>query len=433
MAGALLSERGLNLAPAVAAAAPPVGQAAPVPAAEAVPAAAAQPKESAIVAYSAALDALDRSDRAEAVRQVAAAAAADGRNKAVRALFDKLVVPSPRYQPEVEYYAPLGNAAAPAFAERGTLAAWIGMQPSDAGKRWGEFAAADADLGYRVALDLPIGRVFAVSAETVYSYRASSLSGDTRLLADASDTPVLALDGSTLYYLNFGGYQYGARLGLAWRATGTWGFGVSAVAARAAGAPSQAFNQAVPSRFAALGLDGTYWGAAAAAAYRSDDGGLTGGLQLYWQGNPNLYLDAAGPGEPGAVASGRLPIVSEAYLTGRVPDSRLFAGLRGAAEWSPDGRGLFLLRAQPVLEWWPARWLSRRSGGELTLQASEFGLVAGGGAQAGASLELGPFELSANVMASLRPSRSLPGATPTSLAPFWLVGVAWHGVGARAR
>lgn len=410
IAVSLLASRGLGPQ------APP-GPAAPTTAPK--NAAETQRRERAIVAFSAAVDALDRNDVAEATRQVKVAAAADRRNRAVRALFDKLVAPSPRYQPEIEFYTPIASAANEAMAQQGAIGAWVGFTTPGSGVHWGDYRSSDSYAGIRLTRSLPIGNRFSVVVEAGTDSRSSDVVGDDH-------TPVLA--GSSDFIANCNSQISGVRLGLGYRIGEVLAVGLSGLYGKTAGSQTTLTDLSgtytFVSQYRTLGLERAENGVSASLAFRNRASTLFAGLQVSWDSLPSLYVAFPSEGEPGELRVGYQPLVIEGSAAARIPESRLFGSLRLGLEQDLDERGTSLLRAQPIVEWWALNWFTFRFGVEYNLQARSGSAVSGLGLLGGASLVLGKFDISINAMQSGRPVRALPLADP-SAGPDHDAGLLW--------
>jgi hypothetical protein len=109
------------------------------------------------------------------------------------------------------------------------------------------------------------------------------------------------------------------------------------------------------------------------------------------------------------VKEGALPLLIEASLASAFLDRTLFLSLTGISDIYIDGRGGYVLRAIPVVEYLPFRFLSLRAGGEYSHMDQIGELSFGYGGLAGVSFRFWRIELIANFTIRKKPIRLLPG------------------------
>ncbi len=391
-------------------------------------------KERAISAYSAAIDALDKKDYPRASREISSAALADPTNREVSRLFEKIVAPSPRYQSDVEFYAPLLSGANAALADRGSIGIWNGYGFSNLYS--GILSASDIWFSNRLILSLPLGREGGLIAEAFLDSRGAIITSEQQLLFDGTSS----LNALGLYEVNNSLVASCGRLGLGYRLGGTLALGASVLAAGVEPVASSTRNAdgtsstLIASEYEKLNL-GTSLGASLSLSYRHPESTIFASFQVSWVNMPNIYLSMAPDAQVGSLHVGLMPLLVEAHVTGRFPGSRVFGSLRASLEQELDERASSIYRGQPLLEIWVSDWLSLRLGGEYGLR-HHLGVIDGSlGANLGFSLALGKFELNASAQAGNRTVRMLPdaGISLDDLTFSYLLGLSWKDLGRRPK
>jgi len=371
----------------------------------------------AIVAFSAAVDAIDRGDAAEAKKQIGIASDADSGNATVRALFDKLVAPGPRFRSEIEFYAPLETPAEAALQDSGSIGVWAAANVLGVQSQWGPYRYFDFSVGGRAELSIPVGEFLSIRVEALSGGRMADIYAEDGSIPDAY----------------FGLTVNGGGAGLGVRVADGLSVGLAGLVYDSSAPDGYTHdNRLTGSEYAKLGAVGADYGASISLAYRNPSSTLFAGFQASWSSLPCAYLSVPSLGGAASVEMGCMPLVFEANVIGRVPGKRLFGSLRGIVEQDYDSRSGTFMRLLPGCEYWINDSLTVRASLEVNAYRGLAPFSVGGGGLVGASFMVGGYEVSANLTIDACHSRVIPQVDGSN-APMatLLVGMSWKGFAAR--
>ena len=137
------------------------------------------------------------------------------------------------------------------------------------------------------------------------------------------------------------------------------------------------------------------------------EGRLTFDFSMAYTNQAERYVDFSQL----LVKEGAFPLLIEASLASAFLNRTLFLSLTGISNIYVDGRGGYVLRAIPVVEYWPFRFLSFRAGCEYSHMDQIGELSVGYGGLAGVSFKFWRIELNGNFTFRKKPIRLLPGHT----------------------
>ncbi len=436
---------GLGLSPGGnVAVAPPVSGSPTVPATKAVS------LEAVILGFSRAVDHFDKGELTEAVTELKAAREIDPNNAAINYYLAKLTGSSPRFQVDLERFAPVYNPASLGFLEQGAVYGWFSNANTYALGTIPDFGfnvttSHDDILGleyyedfgkFAIGFMKPIGKDFGISAEVEVAGHIGSIS------SPAPDNFILTQESATM--IDTGNVSYGALLGVGYRVMPGLSVGVQARAAYltsgviyADSSMSADTDTSNPFHYYPDAAK-AYYGFVAGLAYQ-DGRSLEAEFELIWSNQVEFYVVPPIGGfslaESGTLLEGSVPVVLSAAVTKGFLDKTLFASLRTVGEVGTDARDILAARIIPGLEWWPAQRLAVRAAYEFDyLQASINAVTtatSGSGAMVGLTFIAGAYEFSLNLEDRFQPLADLPGNGSNELA--YLLGVVWHGLGERSR
>ncbi len=110
------------------------------------------------------------------------------------------------------------------------------------------------------------------------------------------------------------------------------------------------------------------------------------------------------------VFDGTLPLLLEASVLTHFLNRTMYFSLTGISDIYIDGRGGYVLKMIPVLEYRPFSLISIRVGGEYSHLNNEDKFALGYGFLGGLSVKIKKIQLNANFTIRKKPSRLLPGA-----------------------
>ncbi|MCK5675287.1 MAG: hypothetical protein KAH95_18035 [Spirochaetales bacterium] len=110
------------------------------------------------------------------------------------------------------------------------------------------------------------------------------------------------------------------------------------------------------------------------------------------------------------VEDGTLPLTLEADILSDFFNRLLFTSLTAISDIYIDGRGVYVFRLIPVIEYHPFTMLSIRAGGEFSYLYNKDDPAMGYGFLTGLSIKIKRLELNTNFTIRRKPSRSVPGA-----------------------
>ena len=415
--------------------------------AEAPPKAQSASREAVILGFSSAIDHFDKGELTKAVAELKAAKEIDPNNAAINYYLAKLTGSSPRFQVDLERFAPVYNPASLGFVEQGAIYGWfsnantyaLGTVPN-----FGILAMNHDDiLGLEyyedfgklgVGFMMPFGKAAGFSAEV-------EIAGHLGIIT-SPDSYALTQESAAM--IDTGNVSYGGLLGYGYRLAPELSFGAQVRAAY--------IGSGIIYEGTGMGIDTdtsnpfhyfpeaakTYYGIVAGLAYRNSRS-LEAELELIWSNQVEFYvvppLGGFSGSDNGVILMGSVPVVVSAAVTKGFLDKTLFGSLRGVGEIGTDARDILSARVIPGVEWWPTQRMAVRAAYEFDyLQATiNAGTVStsGSGVMAGVTVLLGKLELSINLEDRFQPLRDLPGNGSNEFA--YLIGVVWHGLGERAR
>jgi TolB-like protein len=381
-------------------------------------------KEEAIVAFSRAVDSYDRKDTTEAKRQLRTARSIDPTNRAVALYARKLGGASPRFQVELDKYAPSYNPGSLGLMEAGSVYLWESLNPP-----WEMIAVPEFEYGdyrfhemaatNRLGTLLPLGQRLGMSCEVSWSITSSDMQS-----LSSSDLAV-NFPGST--YLSFYSHAMGVTIGVGWAPTDALGFGLGArIAAVGPWNWITSGDVGGGGAFFLLDAQGFYPALDGGIVYKSPSGIFGADLHAIWSSTADPYIDPT----TSMLIKGSVPLILAGSVTGGFLDRTLFANLRCITDIYIDDRSGWALRAIPSLEWWPLEWLALRAAYEYA-QLSVSGFSANGhGVMAGATGAFGRWDVNLNYVYRFRPYRLLLGQG--NIDKTFLLGVSWNGITRRA-
>ncbi len=405
-------------------------------------------REEVILGFSRALDHFDKGELTEAIAELKTAKEIDPGNVAVNFYLAKLTANSPRFQVDLERFAPVYNPASLGFLETGAVYSWmsnantytlgtipdfginltmnhddiLGLEYYEDFGKWG--------MGFMI----PMGKDFGISAEAEVAGHSGTITSPPGY--------ALAQDISGPSSIDTGNVSYGALVGIGYRMIPGLSLGVQARAAYIKTGEISIDGSSVVARpnspfFYYPEAEKTYYGLIAGVAYREVGGNFEAEFELVWSNQVDFYVVPPVGGfsgsDNGTLLLGSVPVVLSAAATQGFFGRSLFASLRGVGELGTDDRQLFAARVIPGLEWWPFGALALRAAYEFDyMRANINGSTAstsGSGAMAGVTFILGKLEFSVNLENRFQPLRDLPGEGSNEFA--YMIGVVWHGLGER--
>jgi hypothetical protein len=383
------------------------------------PAQKAEPEkqEEAIIAFSKAVDSYDKKDSEEARKQIAVAKAIDPTNAAVGIYFDKLAVGSPRFQIEMDRYAPSYNPALLGFLDKGSAYSWSNFMPPWTNYLlpfFGDYQVDETKFTVRWGVNLPLGEAFGLSAEL-------SWNGGGSTIVDNSGAAVIAGYPQNAIASHVTGY--GASVGAGLRLTDTWSIGLTG-----------RFDYLEPQKSnpdflyvgdLISGTVGSFVGASLGLAGRTTDGNLSGDAQVIWSNQPDPYVDLEPA--PGVLVMDVMPVIIASNLTAAFLGKSFFANLGAIGEIYIGSLSQFVIRGIPGVEWWPAKWIAVRAAGDFTYLAYGGAGILGYGFMAGLSLAVGAFDIDINFVDRMKLYRLTAGWSHQGDQTF-LLGISWNGL-----
>ncbi|PKL08172.1 MAG: hypothetical protein CVV51_10345, partial [Spirochaetae bacterium HGW-Spirochaetae-7] len=360
----------------------PGGNVAAVPAP--APSAPIAAREEVILGFSRAVDHFDKGELTEAVAELRSAKVIDPDNAAVNWYLAKLTGNSPRFQVDLERFAPVYNPASLGFLERGAVYGWFSNANTYSLGTMPNFGinltmSHDDILGLEYYEDFgklgvgfmkPIGRDLGISAEAELAGHTGSIS--------SPDYFELTQKAATM--IDTGNVSYGALVGFGYRLKPGLSVGIQGRAAyintgMVYSGPGLSLETDTSNPFYYYpDAAKVYYGLVAGLAYR-DDRSLEAEFELVWSNQAEFYIVPPVGGfsssEAGEILLGSVPVVISTAVTKGFLDKTLFASLRSVGEIGTDDRDILAARIIPGLEWWPLRWLAVRAAYEFDyLQAS---------------------------------------------------------------
>ncbi|HUW70492.1 MAG TPA: CsgG/HfaB family protein [bacterium] len=413
------------------------------------PATQMESREAVILGFSRAVDHFDKGELTEAVTELKAAKEIDPNNAAINFYLAMLTGSSPRFQVDLERFAPVYNPASLGFLEQGAVYGWFSNANTYALGAVPDFGinltmSHDDIMGLEYYEDfgklgigfmMPLGKDAGFSAEVECAGHMGSITSpdDYALTQEAASTMIDTGNVSYGALLGYGyrlmpGLSVGAQVRAAYIDSGIIYEGTGLSIDTDTSNPFHYFPEAAK----------TYYGFSTGLAYR-DGGSLEAEFELIWSNQVEFYIVPPVGGFsisiPGEILMGSVPVVVSAAVTKGLLDKTLFASLRGVGEVGTDARDILAARVIPGLEWWPTQRLAVRAAYEFDyLQAtinSATASTSGSGVMAGVTLLVGKLELSVNLEDRFQPLSDLPGNGSNEFA--YLIGVVWHGLGERAR
>jgi TolB-like protein len=358
--------------------------------------------ERVFVAFSNAVDSIDRRNEEQAERLLVQASELDPDDEVISRYLHRFDwssdIVSPRFKVEPEMYTAAYNPAVLGFIEHDIVYFYNGKQLStrdevDAGP--GEVQLLDVyqvrekSEHMRVGYMVPLGRRVGLGAEYIHG------DYDQYILYPFFYTyegvPVTEL-GSDMPR------HFGGTLSVGYRFLADMSLGGSVLVWTSESTGGGSFRPA-------LSESGVYFSVVGGYMMRALDRRLTFGASAAYCNQLERYFDYS----QHEAEEGTRPLVLEASVSSAFLDRTLFASLAAAADIYIDGRGATVLRAVPVVEYWPIRFLAIRGGGEFSTMNRDDECVSGYGALGGVTVKIWRIELDANFTARKKPSRVLPG------------------------
>lgn len=384
-------------------------------------------KEEVLLAFSQAVDSYDRNDKTEARKQLETARRIDPKNRAVALYLRKVAEGNPRFQIELDKYAPSYNPARVGLAERGSVYYWASenlpwemMHPTY--YPVGDLEYMEMGATQRLGTLLPLGRRWGLATEVSWSVVESATCSSSGFTDVASN---VALPCLGLY-----SHAFGANAGAGYRIAEGLSLGLGARIAVIGPWRWLWYGEELSSD-ALIILDeaGVCYALDGGLSYQSPGGRLGADLQVVWSNQPDPYLDDVADPAERTLNAGVVPLILAGSVTGSFLDHSLFAAFKLIGDVYTDARSGLALRVIPAVEWWPLEWLAVRLGYEYSfLSVSEI-FADGHGFAAGLSLLLGRWELHFNYVNRYRPYRLLLGEGQRDQT--LLIGTAWNGLPAR--
>jgi TolB-like protein len=401
------------------------------------PEASAEEKVEAVLAFSKAVDALDRKDQAEAEKQIRVAKAIDPSNRAVAIYAAKLQPGSPRFQVELESFAPGYNPALLGSIQKMTFYYWGSLSRLIGGD-------VDPDTGI-ITVDTESGGTLVYKDQGTVNVSGVMLPLGLRLgvMAEISWTGVNGYAGQNPPGAVVTGAGGDVNIDQGYLG-GCVGVGSQVAPGLSIGL---AFRAAYLGRNAESGVDtwtsfcpeevGLSYSLAGGVAYRSPGGSLSTDLEVVWSTQPDFYVLSPDGGinstSLGMFVRGDKPLLISLGATGAFLEDTLFANLKLIGSVGLDSRDLLGARVIPGLEWWPFQWIGLRAAYEYSVITAGEGSVNGGGDSAsgsgfmaGVTLAQWGFDLNANYIYRYRPFGLLPGAGHQD--GTLLLGLTWGGL-----
>lgn len=354
--------------------------------------------EEAMVAFSTAVDALDRKDNRQAKIALIRAAEMNPDSEAIEIYMQKaewsIEIMSPKFRIETEFFTPAYNPASLGFIDHDSFYTWVvqdlpspdeldfGQQLVD-GYYVREISTTPARIGY-VA---PLGQSLGLGVEFVTGGHDRNLRAPVWFAYQG--TPKQEI-GSLF------GFDGGA-VSLGYRFREDMSVGVSLAAWYTSESNGEEWNYMLD-RGISYAFQGAYM-------LRTLDQRLAFDFSVAYTNQAERYVDFSQL----LVKEGALPLLIEASLSSAFLNRTLVLSLTGLSDIYIDGRGGYVLRAIPVVEYWPFRFLAVRAGCEYSHMDQIGELSVGYGGLAGVSFKFWRIELNGNFTIREKPTRLLPG------------------------
>lgn len=352
----------------------------------------------AAVALSAAIDSFDRKDNTRAKKSLERARKLDPKNQVVDAYLQKLSPTAAKYKVQLEIFGPSGNPAVLGVIRQDRIYALQSM-PTDMSREEAKYVGSDAkgdyemgeqNISVRVGMEIPLGERLGLAAEFGFGSFDNKITAPFQFLYFDLAVP-------TEYF-----HDRETNLG------GTVSLGFRALDWLVLGAGLHVYQNTV---FKALNDQELVWDRAASFAadlgllVRSPSNSLVFDLHGVYTAQRQYFLDT----EAEEVYSDRLPLVFEATLTSAFLERRLFLVTKALSDVYYDRRQGVVLRAIPVVEYWPWRFLSLRGGYQFTYLDIDDRSDLGHGFVVGATTRIGKYDVDLNFTSRYQPGRVLPG------------------------
>jgi hypothetical protein len=305
-------------------------------------------------------------------------------------------IASPRFRVEPEFFTCTQNPAALGFIEQDSVYFWTVTDMTPAGKldaggnqSVNGYRVGDSFRPMRVGYVMPLGRLLGLGVEFFDGSYKKFLS--TPFLFDNQGIPTNDIGGTPNH--NGGGVSLGYRF------VTDMSLGVSLLAWYTKGQTGVPWDYMVDAGFN-YAVEGAYM-------LRAWDDQLSFDLSATYVSQGERYVDFS----QNRVAEGSLPFIVEASVNAALLGSTLLLSLKGISDIYVDQRGGYVLRAIPMAEYWPIRFLALRAGFEYSHMDQIGKFAVGYGFLGGLSLKIWRIELDGNFTIREKPIRLLPGST----------------------
>jgi TolB-like protein len=347
----------------------------------------------AAVALSSAIDSYDRKDTAKARKSLDRARRLDPQNKVVDLYLQKLAPTAAKYKVQLEILGPSENPAVLGVIRQDRIYL-IQSMPTDMSEHEAKdvgdgFTMGEQNMSSRIGMEMPLGVRLGLAAEFAFG------SFDNKVIAPF-----------TFDYWDVTGLDYfhdrETSLG------GTVGLGLRALDWLSLGAGVHLYHNTVHKE---LNDSSSIWDTSAQLAFalgvlaRSPDNRVVVDLLATYPTQEEYFLDVVVP----EVVADHLPLIFETTLTSAFLERRLFLVTKALADIYYDRRQGVVLRAIPVVEYWPWRFLSLRGGYQFTYLNIDERSDLGHGFVVGATARIGKYDVDFNFTSRYQPGRVLPG------------------------
>jgi TolB-like protein len=352
--------------------------------------------EEVVLAFSKAIDYYDKKDTEKARKELSRAKKIDPKAEAVQVYLRKLASASPKFQVEIDRYAPTYNPAFFGMIEHDIIYLWSSNSLEIGEEEKGRTRVENYDLReiektIRLGYILPLGERLGLGVEIVWTYVNNHIS-----MADHST--LYTFESQDYGELGVDNRGYGAYAALGYRFMEGLSLGAAFQVSYTGETPDQAdivlegyskLNVSVD-----LGFLVQAW----------EDRLLFDLHGIYTTQAEPYYDEAAKVIEPG-----RLPFILAGTLTTAFFNKQLFLSLKGIGDIYPEDRSGYTIRAIPAIEFWPFTFLAIRGGYEYAQIDISDRFKIGHGGFGGISLMLGKWEFNANLTYRNKPTQVLPG------------------------
>ena len=358
-----------------------------------------------LIAFSAAVDAIDEGDKETARTELSQARSIDPESRVVRHFLDLLSVVAPKYKYELRPYGPVYN---PAYLPRNTSDRFYIWESLPMGflqekvmyEVTPEISTYEADVVATGGYFFPVGDRHGFDIEFSWTY----------LVRQTSTTVPYDYDGQSLSFAYFGSQSWSLILGYGYAVSDFFSLGL-------------AFQPSIvdwSDSASAVDPDDTItfqYSLTLGSLLTLLHGRMLCDVQFVYSNYPQYYAIE----DDQTYYKGTAPFLIETSIIGSVVPEKLFLSMKGNVDIFLDNRAGFFIRAIPIAEFWPARFLALRAGYQLSVLNQLGFVVVGQGVTGGFSLKFGKWDFDAAYSHSMNPSTNVAGyLTPLNKLHFGL-------------